>query len=46
VVLAPDDGTIILDVVADEIACVEVLDRPEIREKLAAVLILSSLRFH
>lgn len=34
VVLEPYDGTVILDVVADEIACVEILDRPEIREKL------------
>jgi len=34
VVLAPDDGTIILDVVAGEIACVKVLDRPDIRGKL------------
>jgi hypothetical protein len=34
VVLAPDDGTIILDVVDGEIACVEVLDRPDVREKL------------
>lgn len=38
VVLAPDDGTVILDVVRDHICCVEVLDRPEIREKLLAVL--------
>jgi hypothetical protein len=38
VVLAPDDGTVILDVVADQICCVEVLDRPEIREKLLAAL--------
>ncbi|MGB7497160.1 MAG: hypothetical protein WBR26_11545 [Candidatus Acidiferrum sp.] len=38
VVLAPDDGTVILDVVEDQICCVEVLDRPEIREKLNAVL--------
>jgi hypothetical protein len=34
VVLPPDEGTIILDVVAGEIACVEVLDRPGVREKL------------
>lgn len=38
VVLAPDEGMVILDVVGDQIACVEVLDRPEIREKLLAVL--------
>jgi hypothetical protein len=39
VVLAPDDGTVILDVVDDQICCVEVLDRPEIREKLLAALL-------
>jgi len=38
VVLAPDNGTLILDVVAEEIACVEVLDRTDVREKLDAVL--------
>lgn len=38
VVLAPDEGMVILDVVGEEIACVEVLDRHEIREKLLSVL--------
>ena len=38
VVLAPDVGMVILDVVGEEIACVEVLDRPKIREKLLSVL--------
>jgi len=38
VALAPTDGTIILDVVGDQICCVEVLDRPELRERLLAVL--------
>jgi hypothetical protein len=38
VVLAPDDGTIILDVVEERIACVEVLDRNDVREKLLEVL--------
>lgn len=38
VALMPEEGMLILDVVGDEIACVEVLDRPEIRAKLAAVL--------
>jgi hypothetical protein len=37
VVLTPDEGTVILDVVAGQIACVEVLDRPDIREKLLGV---------
>ena len=36
-VLAPIEGTIILDMVEEKIACVEVLDRPEVREKLLAV---------
>jgi hypothetical protein len=35
--LLPEDGMVILDVVAGEIACVEVLDRPDIREKLVGV---------
>ena len=36
--LFPDDGALlILDVVGGEIACVEVLDRPDIREKLLGV---------
>ena len=34
VVLAPDAGTIILDVVDGEIACVEVLDRDDVRQKV------------
>jgi hypothetical protein len=38
IVLAPDNGTLILDVVAEEIACVEVLDRKDVREKLQVVL--------
>jgi hypothetical protein len=37
VVLAPNEGMLILAVVANEIACVEVLDRPDVREKLDAV---------
>jgi hypothetical protein len=36
--LMPEDGMLILDVVAGEIACVEVLDRSDVREKLDAVL--------
>ncbi len=38
VVLAPDEGMVILDVVGEAIACVEVLDRPEIREELLRLL--------
>lgn len=38
VTLTPEEGMLILDVVDGEIACVEVLDRPVIREKLDAVL--------
>jgi hypothetical protein len=38
VVLAPDNGSLILDVVAGEIMCVEVLDRNDVREKLDVVL--------
>lgn len=38
VVLARDNGTLILDVVAGKIACVEILDRKDVREKLDAVL--------
>ena len=38
VVLAADGGTIILDVVNGEIACVEVLDRLDIREKLLTAI--------
>jgi hypothetical protein len=36
--LMPEEGMLILDVVGGEIACVEVLDRDDIREKLDAVL--------
>ena len=36
VVLTPDNGTLILDVVAEEIACVEVLDRKDVHGKLLA----------
>jgi len=37
--LIPDDGALlILDIVDGEIACVEVLDRPEVRRKLDEVL--------
>jgi hypothetical protein len=39
VVLAPSEGMLILDVVAGEIACVEALDRPDVREKLDAVIL-------
>lgn len=38
VALAPDEGMVILDVVGDQIACVEVLDRHDVRENLLAVL--------
>jgi hypothetical protein len=38
VVLAPDNGTLILDVVAEEIACIELLDRNDVRRKLDDVL--------
>jgi hypothetical protein len=33
----PEEGMLILDVVAGEIACVEVLDRTSIRDKLDTV---------
>lgn len=36
--LTPEEGMLVLDVVGQEIACVEVLYRDEIREKLLAVL--------
>jgi len=36
--LMPEEGMLILDVVAGEIACVEVLDRKEVRETLHVVL--------
>ena len=38
VALTPNEGMLILDVVADEIACVEVLDRRDVRQKLLAIL--------
>ena len=38
VALTPDEGMLILDVVAGEIACVEFLDRNDVRQKLDAVL--------
>jgi len=38
VTLTPEEGMLILDVVGGEIACVEVLDRDDVREKLDAVL--------
>ena len=38
VALAPEEGMLILDVVGQEIACVEVLYRNEIRQKLQAAL--------
>jgi hypothetical protein len=38
VVLTPDEGMLVLDVVTGEIACVEVLDWKEIRQKLDEVL--------
>lgn len=38
VALTPDKGMLILDVVAGEIACVEVLNRDDVRKKLLAVL--------
>jgi hypothetical protein len=36
--LTPDEGMLILDVVAGEIMCVEVLDREDVRRKLDEVL--------
>ncbi len=38
VALTPEEGMLILDVVAGEIMCVEVLDREDVREKLDEVL--------
>jgi len=38
VALTPEEGMLILDVVGGEIACVEVLDREEVRRKLDEVL--------
>jgi len=38
VVLDPIEGMLILDVVGGKIACVEVLDREEVRQALAAAL--------
>jgi len=43
VVLTPDEGMLILDVVEQAIACVEVLDRDEIGRKLQAALPRSDL---
>ena len=37
-VLTPEEGMLILDVVSGEIACVEVLDRNDVRHKIQAVL--------
>jgi hypothetical protein len=42
VVLAPENGMLILDIVGTEIACVEVLYREEIRRKLNEVLPLQA----
>jgi hypothetical protein len=36
--LMPEDGMLILDVVAGEIACIEILDRNDVRQKLQAAL--------
>ncbi len=36
--LMPSEGMLILDVVAGEIGCIEVLDRADVRQKLDAVL--------
>ncbi len=36
--LNAEQGMIVLDLVDDRIVCVEVLDRPEVREKLVRVL--------
>lgn len=36
--LTPEEGMLILDVVGEAIACVEILDRDDVREKLDAVL--------
>lgn len=38
VALTPEDGMLILDVVARKIMCVEVLDREDVRRKLEEVL--------
>jgi hypothetical protein len=38
VALTPEEGMLILDVVTGEIACVEVLDRKDVRRKLDEVL--------
>jgi len=37
-VLAPEEGMLLVDVVAEGIACVEVLDRKDVRQKLQVVL--------
>jgi hypothetical protein len=36
--LMPEEGMLILDIVGGEIACVEVLDREDVRQKLQAAL--------
>jgi hypothetical protein len=36
--LVPVEGKLILDVVGAEVACVEVLDREDVREKLLSIL--------
>jgi hypothetical protein len=38
VVLTPDEGMLILDVVGETIACVEVMYRKDVRQKLDEVL--------
>jgi hypothetical protein len=38
VALRPEDGMLILDVVGGEIACVEVLDRNDVKHKLNEIL--------
>jgi hypothetical protein len=37
-VLAPEEGMLLVDVVAEGIACIEILDRKDIRQKLQEVL--------
>jgi hypothetical protein len=38
VALTPEDGMVILDVVVEKIACVEVLNRDDVRQKLLELL--------
>ncbi len=38
VALSPEEGMLILDVVAGEIACVEVLDRKDVQQRLRELL--------